>query len=256
MQTTFSRGGHVLLTADQHLDLVAYLLQPIKHLFVPVNKCQDGIGDARIGAKLLHHGLRFSQVVSGDARKQMVNGLELQTAVDKVQPSRAVYIQGSAQLTLRKRFLLAQVGCRHAPVRQGDLHMQRHGDDVGDQDESDADGPCRQRAPEEEIAVQKPVAGYEAYLGRANPPRLAASKGGRSPRHDMDPREKVKVESSDAHDGIIKVLLIRNNNLGSLVPHIGELIVSGAKGFEEGRAGGKKRDVLDIGVVFLCNLTH
>lgn len=66
----------------------------------------------------------------------------------------------------------------------------------------------------------------------------------------MSPRKKVEVETSDAHDGIISVLLVRDDNFGSLVPHKGELVVGGTERLEEGRTGREERDILDIGVVF------
>lgn len=182
----------------------------------------------------------------------MVHGLELQTTVDEVEPSRAVHVHGSTQLTLRKRLFLAQVRCRHAPVRQGDLNVQRHRNDVRYQYECNAERPCRQRAPEEDIAKQEPVAGHEADFSRTNPPRLAAPEGGRPLGENMNPRQEVKVETSDAHDRIINVLLVWHDDFSSLVPHKCELVIRGAKRLEEGRAGGEKRNVLDIRVVFLC----
>lgn len=177
MQTTFSRSSHILLTVDQDSDLIADLIHSIKHLLVSINEFQDGIGDACISAELLYHGLRFSEIMSRNAREQMMNGLELKTAVNEVQPGRAVDVHGSAELALGERLVLAQIGRGHAPVRECDLNMQRHGDDVGNQDKGDANGPCRQCAPEEDITKQEPVAGHEDYLGRTNPPGLAASEG-------------------------------------------------------------------------------
>lgn len=256
MQTTFSHGSHILLTVDQDSDLIADLVHSIKHLLVAINEFQDGIGDARVGTELLHHGLRFSEIMSRNAREQMMNGLELKTTVNEVQPGRAVDVHGSAELALGERLVLAQIGRGHPPVRECDLNMQRHGDDVGNQDEGDANGPCRQCAPEEHVAKQEPVAGHEDYLGGTNPPGFAASKGRRRLREDMSPREKVEVETSDAHDGIISVLLVRDDNFGSLVPHKGELVVGGTEGLEEGRAGSEERDILDVGVVFLCTFTR
>lgn len=233
MQTTFSRGSHVLLTVDQNFDLAAYFPHAIEHLLVSINKGQDGVRDACVGAKLLDHVLHFPQVVSGNAREQVVDGLELQTAMDEVEPGRAVHVHGSTQLALRERLFLAQVRMRHAPVRQGNLNVQWHRNNVRYQHECNAQRPCRQRAPQEDIAKQEPVARHEPNFGWPNPPCLAASQGGRPLGEDVDPRKQIQVETSDAHDGIVDVLLVRNHHFGDLVPHKGELVVRGAKRLEE-----------------------
>ena len=90
-----------------------------------------------------------------------MHGLELQAAMDKVQPGGTVHVHGGAQLALREGFGVAQVRRRHGPVRERDLHVQRHGDDVRDEDEGDAQGPAGQGAPEEAVAEDEPIAEHE-----------------------------------------------------------------------------------------------
>lgn len=66
----------------------------------------------------------------------------------------------------------------------------------------------------------------------------------------MKPREEVKVEASDAHDGVISESLVRNKEIGGGIPDKGKVVVSRSKRLEEGGTGSKERYVLDIGIVF------
>ena len=160
----------MLLALDHDIKLIAYILKTAQNLSVSVGEVEDGVRNTRVGAEIAEHELHLAEVVSRHTGEKMVNGLELKTAVDEVQPGRAVDIHSCSKLTLRKRFLLAEINSRHTPVRKGNLDMQRHGDDVGDQDEDDTGGPVRESAPEEAVAEEEPVACHEADLGRANPP--------------------------------------------------------------------------------------
>lgn len=82
----------------------------------------------------------------------MVHSLELQAAMHKVEPGRARDVHGGAQLALGEGLGVAEVGRRHAPMGEGDLDVQWHGDDVRDEDEGDAEGPGGDAAPQETVA--------------------------------------------------------------------------------------------------------
>jgi len=111
-------------------------------------------------------------------------------------------------------------------VGEGDLHVERHGDDVGDQDEDDAGRPVGETAPEEAVAEEEPVAGHEGDLGRSNPPGAALSKLRGLLREDVEPGEEVQVETSDAHDGVVSPALEGNEEICCGVPDEGEVVVS------------------------------
>lgn len=98
-----------------------------------------------------------------------MDGLELQAAVDEIQPLGAVDVHGGAQLALGEGLRFAEVGGRGGPVGEGDLRVQGHGDDVGDEDEPYAEAPGGDGAPEEEVAEEVPVAEHESDLGGARP---------------------------------------------------------------------------------------
>lgn len=176
MQSTLARLGHVLLTAGQDLDLLANLVQSAEDLAVSIDESQNGVGDFRLLAELADHDLDLAEVMSWYTGEEMVNGLELEATVDEVQPGRAVDVHGGSELALGEGFVLAEVGCGHSPVGEGDLDVKRHGNDMRDQDEHDTGRPVWQRAPEEKVAKDEPVAGHKGDLGWANPPGLAASE--------------------------------------------------------------------------------
>lgn len=242
--------SHVLLALDHDVHLFTNLLQATKDLGVAIRKVKNGVRNVGVVTELADQSLDLAEVVAGHTWEQMVNSLELQTAVNKVQPGGTVDIHGGAQLALGERLGLAQVRVGHAPVRQGDLDVQRHGDDVGDEDKDDTVGPGRDRPPHQTVAEQEPVAGHAEDLGRLDPPSSALAEGKGLGRDDVEPRQQVKVEASYTHDRVVSVLLVWDHKVGGGVPEKNEaVVVGGVDGLEEGRAGGENWDVLDIGVV-------
>ena len=227
MQPTLPRLRHILLTFDQVPDLRAHLGQPPQHLCVAVHEPQQRVRDARLGAKLLDQRLQPAQVVSRHAREQVVHSLELQAAVDPVEPRRAVDVHGGAELALGEGLGFPEVRGRHGPVRERDLHVQRHRDDVRDEDEADTDGPCGERAPEEEVAEDIPIAGHHGDFDGADPPGGRVAEGGGLGGKEVQPREEVEVEARDAHDGVVGVFLVGDEEVGGGVPDKGEVVVGG-----------------------------
>ena len=107
----------------------------------------------------------------------MVHGLELETAVEPVQPLGAVDVHGGAHLAGREGLFGAEVGSWHTPVGEGDLHVQHHGADVRDEDVADDGWPVGEVAPAQEVAEDVPVAAHECDFERAGPP-CGAELGG------------------------------------------------------------------------------
>ena len=133
---------------------------------------------------------------------------------------------------------------------QGDLHVEGHGDDMADKHESDAESPRGQGAPEKAVAEYEPVAKHEDNLRGTSPGGRAKVRGARGEK--MDPGEKVEVESSNAHDRIVSVFLVGNEDVGCSIPdELEVIVVARADGFEEGRGGGEKGNVLDVRIMFL-----
>lgn len=254
MQPALPRLRHVLLTPDQVLDLHAHLVQPPQHLFVSVHEPQQRVRDPCLGAKLHDQRLQPAQVVPRHTREQVVHGLELKTAVDPVEPRRAVDVHRGAELALGEGLGFAEVRGRHGPVGEGDLDVKGHSDNVRDEDEADADGPRGERAPDEEVAKDVPVAGHHGDFGGADPPGGRVAEGRGLGREEVQPREEVEVEARHAHDGVVRVLLEGDEEVGGGVPDEGEVVVGGEDAAEKGGRGGEEGDVLDIGVVFLGGL--
>ena len=99
------------------------------------------ISHPRLLAELTHKLLSPSQVMTGYSREQVMHSLELQTAVNPIQPCWTLDIHRRTHLTLREGLCGSEITCRHTPVAQRDLNVQDHRDKMADQDEADADGP-------------------------------------------------------------------------------------------------------------------
>ncbi|KFY90677.1 hypothetical protein V500_05015 [Pseudogymnoascus sp. VKM F-4518 (FW-2643)] len=239
----------VLLARDHDLDLLGDIAQPAQHDLVTIHEPEDGILDTDVFAELTDQRLHAAQVVAGHSWEQVVHGLELESAVDEIQPRGAVNVHGGAQLLLGEGLGGAEVGGRHAPVGKRDLDVERHGDDVGDEDKGHAEGPGGEREPEEAVAEKVPVAGHEEHFGGAGPGGCSLVGGARGDQ--VQPREEVEVEARDSHDGVVGVFLESDGDLGGAVPDEVEVVVAGADGLEEHGGVGEEGDVLDIRVVNL-----
>ena len=130
MQPAVTRRSHVFLALDHHLHLLAYLTQAPKHVLVPVHESQDLVLNTRVPAEFPHKRLQPPEVVPRHPREQVMHGLELQAAVDEVEPGGAIDVHGGAQLALGEGLGVAEVGGGHAPVGEGNLDVQGHGDDM------------------------------------------------------------------------------------------------------------------------------
>jgi len=74
------------------------------------------IRDANVFAEFHNKFLASAEVVPWNPWEQVMHGLELKTAVEEIEPFRAVDIHGSAQHALRERLGDAKVCCRHGEV--------------------------------------------------------------------------------------------------------------------------------------------
>lgn len=84
----------------QNVCLSGNLLQASKHYPIAFPKTILQISNAGLLAKLLYKTLQCPEVVAGDAGEEVVDRLELQTAVDGVQPRRTSDIHCRTQLAL------------------------------------------------------------------------------------------------------------------------------------------------------------
>lgn len=82
----------------------------------------------------------------------MMLSLELQSAMNKVEPGRTLNIHRCSQLPLRERLSVSEVGRWHSPVGQCDLYMERCGDHVGHDNKSYAKFACGNVQPEQAIS--------------------------------------------------------------------------------------------------------
>ena len=247
MQSTLARLRHMFLALDHHLHHLTNLLEATQDNLIPFNEAIAVILHARLLAKLADELLSAAQIVAGHTRKQVVDGLELESAMHPVQPRRTIDVHGRPHLALGKALAGPEVARRHTPVGKCDLNVQRHGDEVGDEDESDADGPGGEVCPDEEVAEEIPVAAHEGDFDGARPPGCAEL--GRAGGHEVQPAEDVEVEARERHDGVVHVFLVGDQQVAGAVPDELPVVEGGEDRFKVGWGGGEERDVLDVGVV-------
>lgn len=162
---------HTLL---QNADLFRDIAKSTNNFLVAVKKCENSIGDSRIATEFKDEFLRATQIVPGNTRVEMVDGLELQTTVEEVQPCRAIYVHGGTEHLLREGFVDAQVSGGHGEVGECDLHVQWGCDHVRDQDEEDPTTPVRNGAVENAVAKPGPEERLAGNFKPAVPPRWAS----------------------------------------------------------------------------------
>ena len=182
-----------------------------------------------------------------DAGEEVVDGLELQAAVDEVQPGGAVDVHGGAQHLLREGLVDAEVGGAHGKVGERDLHVQRGGDHVAEEDEGEARARARDAAVDDAVAEPGPEEGLAGDLEPAVPPRRASLRA--LPEKEVRPAEAVEVEATEGEDGVVEVLLVADDEAGKEVVVHDALIVGGTEGGEEAVGDGEEGHVLDVGVV-------
>ncbi len=68
---------------------------------------------------------QLAQVVARYAREEMVRDLHVQTAVDEVEPGRAVDVHRGSDLARRKALAQTKIVARLCKVREDNLDMQR-----------------------------------------------------------------------------------------------------------------------------------
>lgn len=152
-----------------------------------------------------------------------MDSLKLQTTMYPIQPSRTVDVESSPELALGEGLSIAEVGSRHAPMRQCNLDMQRHSDDVRYQDEGDANRPGGKGPPDDAVAEPEPITGNEGDFGWSHPGCDTASAFWGV--DEVVDGEEIEVEAGDAHDWVVGVLLVLDGKVGKCVPGEGEVVV-------------------------------
>ena len=84
------------LTPTKYFGLLRDFLEPAQYLSIPLREAVDHIRDLHLFTKLPDVFLRSPKVVTRYAWEEVMNGLELQTSVHKVEPGRAIDVHGCA----------------------------------------------------------------------------------------------------------------------------------------------------------------
>lgn len=80
----------------------------------------------------------------------------------------------------------------------------------------DSQFPGGNAQPQQAVAEKEPVAGHEDELEGPSPPGVA--KAGRSSRKQVEPRQQVEVESSNAHNWVVSPSLHGDGHVCCSVP--------------------------------------
>lgn len=167
--------------------------------------------------------------------------------MEEIQPLGAIDIHSGPQHLLGEALIDAQVRSGHGKVRQGDLHMQWHGDHVADHHiheslpvglETVVEHTVSEPVPEDYEATQLEV----PVPGRNTPAR--------SQSHDQVLQgQTVQVESAEKKDRVVEVMLIPHAELGESVVWQNTLVVGREYAAEESVGDGEEREMLDIRVM-------
>ena len=176
-----------------------------------------------------------------------MDGLELQAAVEEVQPGGAIDVHGGAEHLLRKGLVHAEIGGAHCKVAKGDLHVQQHRDRVADHHEDDAVRERRDTAVEDTVAEPGPKEDVASDLEPSVPPGGTLLRA--LAEQEVFPAEPVKVEAAESENWVIQEVLVADEeSCGGIVRHY-PVVVGGPEGVEEAVGDGEERHVLNIRIV-------
>lgn len=248
MKFIISRIGHRSLALCQDGRLARNLAQPSQDLLITVNKTVQRVRNADIPTELLHQRPGPPQIMPRDARVQVMDGLELQSTVEKVEPLGTIDVHGGAEHPLRKGLLHAQICRAHAEVTQRDLNMEGRGDHVADEDEGDAAADARNGSVDDPVAEPGPESDVAGDFEPAVPPRRTLSRA--ETEDQVFPAETVEIEAAEGHDGVIEVVLVADGEFGKGVVCHDAIVIGAAEGGQEAVGDGEEGHVLDVGVMF------
>ena len=197
----FTALGDAPLASSQNLSLSSNIPQTSNDFLVSIIEAINRIRNLNLVAEFLHKLLSSAQIVARHAWVQMMDSLELESAVEEVEPLRAVDIHCGAQHTLRERLVDAKVSSTHGKVTKRDLDMQRHGDGVTDHDESKSAPAIRYALIHNLVAKPVPEKALASDLEPAVPPCRTFART--KTKEEVLPAQTVEVETAEAEDGIV-----------------------------------------------------
>ena len=109
------------------LDLVGNLLEHASDLPIALDEAKLGVLEATLLGELLDDQARLAEVVPREPREQVVRYLQVQPAMDELDPRRANHVHRRPELARKERLHGAEVGRRAREVREHDLSKGREG---------------------------------------------------------------------------------------------------------------------------------
>lgn len=104
-----TRFGNGLATFLHEAHLFRYFTQTADNLFVSIVEREDRVRDTSITTEFKNEFLCATKVMAGNARVEVVDGLELQASMEEIEPSWAVDIHSGAKHFLRERLANSEV---------------------------------------------------------------------------------------------------------------------------------------------------
>ena len=193
--------GNTLLASSQDLRLSSDIAETSNDFLVSIVEAIDGIGNTYIIAELLDQLLSSTQVVARHARIQVVDGLELKTTVEEVEPLGTVDIHGCAKHALRERLVDTEISGAHGEVAECDLNVQGHCDGVTDHDESETAPAIGNALVQDLVAEPVPEEKLAGNLKPAMPPCRTFART--KTKDEILPAQAVEVEAANAEDRVV-----------------------------------------------------
>jgi len=125
--------------------------------------------------------------------------------------------------------------------------MHRHSDHVAKQHEGDARTSSRNRFVDCEVAEPSPEEQLACNLKVPVPPRRTFA--GSLTQKDVLPGQDVEVEATECQNGVVKVVLVWQNEFGECIVSHDAVVICRAKAFEKAMRDSKEGDMLNIRIV-------
>mmetsp|Transcript_10415 Transcript_10415/g.36265 ORF Transcript_10415/g.36265 Transcript_10415/m.36265 type:complete len:386 (+) Transcript_10415:872-2029(+) len=235
-QARSADGRQRLLEQRRDPRLLRRRLERLDHLAVCRPEARGVVVHPVLLAHRLHLGHERAELVPWHPGPQVVNHLELQPAVEPVEPRGAAHVHRPVELHAHPVSLGRAVERGPGKVRDADLHVDHARDGVREEEE---DGALRARGQGRvEGSDPRKVQRHSRELRPAPPDVLL--------RRQQDEALYVEVDARDGHDEVEGVVLVAHQEPGEAVELEDAVVVQRRHPGEVLVRYGEQGDVLDV----------
>ena len=177
----------------------------------------------------------------------MVDGLELEPAVDEVEPLGALNVHSCAEHALRERLVNTQVSGAHGEMAQRNLHVHRRRHHVADQQERPTARGCRYRLVHDAVAEPEPEEDITCELEPAVPP--CSSLPWAKAEDQVYPALDVEIEAAKKEDRVVKIMLDLDSMLCENIEGHNAVVIGAIERVKKAVRDGKERHMLDVRIM-------